>query len=294
MRALLTAVFAAVLVFQSASAQTVPKFKVLVLGQPDDNHPQTGAAGIKAVQEIAAGQAYTVDAITDPGKLTDDYLAQYQVLIVVMGWQGEWSAATRSAVQKFVEAGKGWMGFHVSTLAGIYPAPWPWYDTWVGGITFKGHPGTRQTGTIKVESTALDHPVLAGVPASFGLHEEWYAWTTSPRGKADISILAAVDESSYDPQGTGMGKDHPVIWSNTKYGPMILTSLCHEPEAYSNANVRKFIANAIPWLAKSNSTRVAFAPPPRAAEVSPVLRWEGGRLVFGAPGLWPRALDGRR
>jgi type 1 glutamine amidotransferase len=263
------------------------KFKVLVLGQPDDNHPQTGAAGIKAIQEIAAGQAYTVDAITDPGKITDAFLEPYAELIVVMGWQGEWSATTRNAIQKFVEAGKGWMGFHVSTLAGIYPTPWPWYDAWVGGITFKGHPATRQNGTIHVESTALDHPVLAGVPATFSLHEEWYAWTTSPRGKPDIAILATVDESTYDPGGTAMGKDHPVMWSNTKYGPMILTSLCHEPEAFSNANVRKFIANAIPWLAKSSSSAIAPRLAP-AARVTPVLRWDGKRLSFGLPA---RALD---
>lgn len=270
-----------------------PKFKVLVLGQPDDNHPQTGAAGIKAIQEIAAGQAYTVDAITDPGKINDAFLEPYAELIVVMGWQGEWSATTRSAIQKFVEAGKGWMGFHVSTLAGIYPTPWPWYDTWVGGITFKAHPGTRQNGTIHVESAALDHPVLAGVPATFSLHEEWYAWTTSPRGKPDISILATVDESTYDPQGTAMGKDHPVMWSNAKYGPMILTSLCHEPEAFSNANVRKFIANAIPWLAKATTSAVAPRLAPRA-EVTPVLRWDGHRLRFAGEGAGAFGADGRQ
>jgi type 1 glutamine amidotransferase len=259
-------------------AQGNAKFKVLVLGQPDDNHPGTGAAGIKAVQEIAAGKDYTVETTTDAGKLTDENLANYQVLMVVMGWQGAWSTAQRNAVQKFVEAGKGWMGFHVSTLAGIYTTAWPWYDTWVGLTTFKGHPGTRQNGTIKLESTALTHPVLEGVPAQFTHHDEWYSWNNSPRGKPDISILATVDESTYDPQGTAMGKDHPVIWSNTKYGPMILTSLCHEPECFSDPNVRKFITNAIPWLAKSTTT--AVSPAPRAAEHAPAttLRWDGHRL----------------
>jgi type 1 glutamine amidotransferase len=266
-------------------AQANPRFKVLVLGQPDDNHPGTGAAGIKAVQEIAAGKDYTVDATTDAGKLTDDNLANYQVLMVVMGWQGAWSAAQRNAVEKFVEAGKGWMGFHVSTLAGIYTTPWPWYDAWVGLTTFKGHPGTRQNGTIKLESTALTHPVLDGIPAQFTHHEEWYSWNNSPRGKPDISILATVDESTYDPQGTGMGRDHPVIWSNTKYGPMILTSLGHEPENFTDANVRKLIANAIPWLAKSSSTVVS--PTLRAAEHAPAaaLRWDGHRFRVETPVL---------
>ncbi len=282
---LLAAIVTLCSALQPASAQA--KFKVLVVGQPDDNHPQTGAAGIKAVQELAAGQDYTVDAATDLAKFTDAGLAPYSVVICVMSWPGAWPASAQAAFRKYIESGKGWMGFHVSTLAGIYPTPWPWYDTWVGGITFKGHPGARQNGTIKLETSALAHPVMAGMPASFSLHEEWYSWTTSPRGKPNISILAAVDESSYDPQGTGMGADHPVIWSNTQYGPMILTSLCHEPEAFASPNIRKLLGNAIVWAAKSNpdAVRPSLAAP--AGRETPVLRWMGGRLLFGGVGDAP-------
>jgi len=263
----------------STQAQANPKFKVLVLGLPDSNHPQTGSAGIKAVQEIAAGQDYTVDATTDYSKVNDASLADYQVILSVMAWQGEMPTASQKAFEKFIQSGKGWMGFHTSTLAGIATPAWPWYDTWVGGITFKGHPGTRQNGTVKLETdpVAASHPVLQGVPASFSIHEEWYAWNKSPRGAADIRILATVDETSYDPQGTGMGKDHPVVWTNTKFGPMIITSLGHEPEAFSNAGLRKLIANAIPWLAKSSVTAVSPALQMKHA-ASPLLSWDGKRL----------------
>src|SRR4051812_1290129 len=78
-------------------AQANPKFKVLVLGLPDSNHPQTGAAGIKAVQELAAGQDYTVDASTDYSKVNDADLASYQVILSVMAWQGEMPAASQKA-----------------------------------------------------------------------------------------------------------------------------------------------------------------------------------------------------
>jgi type 1 glutamine amidotransferase len=222
-----------------------------------------------------------VDATTDYSKVNDASLASYQVILSVMAWQGEMPAASQAAFQKFVESGKGWMGFHTSTLAGIQSPAWPWYDTWVGGITFKGHPGTRQNGTVKLETSAAaaSHPVLQGVPATFSIHEEWYAWNKSPRGAPDIQILATVDETTYDPQGTGMGADHPVLWSNTKYGPMVITSLGHEPEAFSNVNLRKLIANAIPWLAKSSTTAVSPTIRPKSA-AAPVLRWDGHRLTF--------------
>lgn len=143
MRALIPAALAAALLWLPAPAQPVPKFKVLVVGQPDGNHPRTGAAGIKAVQEIAVG----------------------------------------------------------------------------------------------------------------------------------------VDESSYSPGGSGMPGDHPVMWSNTRHGPMIYTALGHEPEAFANANVRRFLENAIPWAAQGGST-AARAGIGNAGEEIPVLRWAGGRLVY--------------
>lgn len=278
--------------------QSNPKFKVLVLGLPDSNHPQTGAAGIKAVQEIAAGQDYTVDASTDYSKVNDASLANYQVILSVMAWQGEMPAAAQQSFQKFIESGKGWMGFHTSTLAGIASPAWPFYDAWLGGITFKGHPGTRQNGTVKLETSAAaaSHPVLQGMPATFSIHEEWYSWNKSPRGAPNIQILATVDETSYDPQGTGMGSDHPVIWTNTKYGPMIITSLGHEPEAFSNANLRKLIASAIPWLAKSSTTAVSpTLGAPRNASSGPSLVWDGRHLLLRSrsAGASLAGLDGR-
>ena len=273
-------------------AQANPKFKVLVLGLPDSNHPQTGAAGIKAVQELSAGLDYTVDASTDYSKVNDATLANYQVILSVMAWQGEMPAASQKAFEKFIESGKGWMGFHTSTLAGISSPAWAWYDTWVGGITFKGHPATRMNGTVKQETDAASHPVLAGVPASFSIHEEWYAWNKSPRAGANIKVLATVDETSYQPAGTAMGADHPVLWSNTKYGPMLLTSLGHEPEAFSNANLRKILSNAIPWLAKSTVSAVSPTLQMKAARVAPAaLRWDGHRLTAVRSAAPEAALD---
>lgn len=278
MRALAAAAIAAVLLSISPQAQAVPKFKVLVVGQPDDNHPQTGAAGIKAMKEIAAGQDYAVDAVTDLSKFTDAGLAEYQVMVCVMSWPGAWPKPAQAAFEKFIQSGKGWLGFHVCGLTGVSNPEWAWYQEWLGGVSFKSHPATRQNGTVKIEAGAAGLPALAGVPASFSIHEEWYAWTKSPRGAANIQILATVDEGTYAPGGSGMGSDHPVMWSNTKYGPMIYTSLGHEPEAFANANVRKYLANAIPWAA-AGGVGVGIAPWIRPGQ-TPVLRREGGMLVF--------------
>ncbi|MDB5106639.1 MAG: hypothetical protein JWP91_4328 [Fibrobacteres bacterium] len=286
-------VFAAFIAASPLRAQTPARFKVLVLGLPDPNHPATGAAGNKAVQEIAAGQNYTVDICLDHTRLTDEFLAPYQVMVWTMAAPLDWPRPIQASIEKFVQSGKGWIGFHVSGLTGISNPEWTWYQDWLGGLTFKGHPATRQNGTVKVEAAA--HPVLAGIPSSFSIHEEWYSWTKSPRGRADITILATVDESSYAPGGSNMPGDHPVMWSSNKYGPMIYTCLGHEPEAFSNANIRKFLANAIPWAANPGVSAVRLAKPMPERMDIPVLRWDGHRLRAepgggGKPGWDP---DGR-
>lgn len=272
----------AIPVLLTASLSHSAAFKVLCIGLGDPNHPGTGAAGNKAVQEIAAGKDFTVDAVTDMGKVTEAGLAEYRVMIWTMAWPGNFSAATQSAVQKFVESGKGLISFHVSGLTGISNPEWQWYMDLMGGGTFKGHPATRQNGTVKMEASAADHPALAGIPATWVIHEEWYSWNKSAREAANIRILATVDESTYSPGGSNMPGDHPVMWSNTRYGPHIYTAMGHEPEAFSNANMRKLLANAIPWAAKTTSTAVTpnLAP---ARKETPALRWDGHALrLLGA------------
>lgn len=262
-------------------------FKVLCVGLGDSNHPGTGAGGNKAVVEISAGQDYTVDAVTDLGKLTDAGLAQYQVMIWTMAWPGNFPQSAKDATRKFVESGKGWIGFHVAGLTGISNPEWQWYLDWMGGGAFKGHPATRQNGTVKTDPGSTSHPALAGIPASWVIHEEWYSWNKSARGAADIKILATVDETTYNPGGSNMPGDHPILWSNTKYGPMIYCALGHEPAAYANENVRKFLSNAIPWAAKTTSSAVSPRIGLPDAGVTPVLRWDGQglRLLRGGSGL---------
>lgn len=271
----------------SALSAAAAPFKVLVLGFNDSNHPNTGAAGINAIKQLAVGQEWTVDVCSGFGQFTDSYLANYQVMVWVMAAPLSVSPANQAAFENYIKAGKGFLAFHVAGLTGISNPEWKFFMDYLGGVAFKGHPSTRQNGTIKVEATS--HPAFQGITASFTVHEEWYAWNKSPRGQPDIQVLATVDETSYNPEGTRMGADHPMFWSNTKYGRMIYTGLGHEPEQYSNANVRKFLANAIPWAAGGTSTPVRFplmgSKTAGAKSGATTLVWDGRRLRVAGPSM---------
>ena len=132
----------------------------------------------------------------DYGLFTDSYLAPYDAMVWVMAAPLTWTDSSKAAFEKYVRSGTGFIGLHVAGLTGISKTPWPWFDAYLGGIVFKGHPA-RQNATVKVDPAAIGHPIMKGVAPSFSVFEEWYSWNQSPRGRPGITVLAGLDEGSY-------------------------------------------------------------------------------------------------
>jgi chitinase len=243
-------VLALALLASAAHAQAAgprPRFRVLVVNVPDSNHANSGNAGLAAIRALAAADHYAVDVCVDYGLFTDKYLAPYDVMVWVMAAPLTWSDTSRAAFEHYVTSGRGWIGLHVAALTGISKTPWPWYEDYVGGMAFKGHP-VRQNATVKIEPSAATHPILKGVAPEFRVFEEWYSWNRSVRDRPGFTVLASLDESSYDVGNLKMG-DHPFAWTNDQYGRMLLMGFGHEPDIYSDPNVRTMLKNAIVWAA---------------------------------------------
>lgn len=253
-RARVAAIFGVMLTLLAAadhaSAQTRPPFKVLVVNVPDSNHADSGNAGLAAIRELAATDNYTVDVCIDYGLFTDSYLAPYDVMVWVMAAPLTWTDTSKAAFEKYVRSGKGWIGLHVAGLTGISRTPWTWFEDYVGGLKFTGHPA-RQTATVKVDPAALAHPVMKGVSPSFSVFEEWYSWDKSPRARPGFTVLAGLDESSYNVGNLAMGSDHPFVWTNEQHGRMLFAGFGHEPAIYKDVNVRAMLRNAIVWAAET-------------------------------------------
>jgi type 1 glutamine amidotransferase len=237
---------ASIAVGDTMSAQEPTRPRVLVVNVPDVNHPTSGPAGVVAIKEFAASDNYDVDECTDYGLFTDEYLTPYDAMVWVMAAPLTWTDTSRAAFEKFVAAGKGWVGLHVAALTGISKTPWTWFEDYVGGLVFTGHPA-RQTATVRLEAATSSHPILRGVDPVFRVWDEWYSWNTSPRTRPGFTVLASLDETSYEVGKLAMG-DHPIAWTSDRYGRMVVAGFGHDPSVYRDPNVRRMLRNAITWV----------------------------------------------
>jgi hypothetical protein len=109
--------------------------------------------------------------------------------------------------------------------------------------------------------------VLLGIPDTWQHEEEWYSWEKSPRARG-FTILASVDESSYNPELKFMGNerdlrmgDHPVVWANcVGDGRSVYAAMGHKAEAFEDSVFQQLIVNALNWLISAEAC--PFSPKP--------------------------------
>lgn len=145
----------------------------------------------------------------------------------------------------FLELFKNGVGLVVLHHALVSYQHWPDYERIIGGRypeeDGKGGVVTEKVGyqhdvdyTVKV--VAKDHPVTAGV-GDFQIHDEIY-WGF--RTGSDITPLLSTE---YPKSGK------PLAWTRTEgKSRVVYLQLGHGPEAFSNANYRKLVAQSIRFV----------------------------------------------
>jgi hypothetical protein len=88
---------------------------------------------------------------------------------------------------------------------------------------------------------------MKGLPESFVItKEEWYTYDQSPR--ANVHVLASVDESTYSPASAVQMGDHPVIWTNERVAARNLyIFMGHGPWLFESKAFTTLFLNAILW-----------------------------------------------
>jgi type 1 glutamine amidotransferase len=234
-------------------AQTAsPKFHVVAIAEAGGIHKPFVDAAKLWFNDEATRDGFTIDYIENTDTVDDAFLSRYQLFIQLNYPPYAWKPAAVQAFQRYIEEGRGgWIGFHHATLLGEfdgYPM-WPWFSTYMGGIRFTNYIPGFASATVNVEAPA--HPVMKGVATSFLVKdEEWYTWDKSPR--ANVHVLASVDEHTYNPDSTiKMGSDHPVIWSNERVKARnVYIFMGHHAELFQNPSFTTIFHNAILWAAK--------------------------------------------
>jgi len=257
--ALLRVVCAAILFLSfwtgAASAQA-PAFRALAFYSTnvEPDHVRTGNEGLAFFQQLAAKENFVFDTTTDWQKLNEQDLKPYQVILWINDFPH--TAAQRTAFEKYMEHGGGWLGLHV---AGYNDAStnWPWFADFLGGAVFYTNNWPVQRAKLVVDDRS--HPVTRGLPESYEApSNEWYQWKPSPRLNKNVRVLVTLDPSNYpigvkDVITTG---DMPVVWTNTKYR-MVYMNMGHGENVFGDATQNKLFANAILWLGKEKQTYLA-------------------------------------
>jgi len=256
-------------------ASVSPRFRVLALYENGGHHVEFSARARVWLAKLAADSNFAIDYLTHTDSISDELLARYQLILQLDFVPYGWKPAAIAAFQRYIEEGRGgWVGLHHASLLGEfdgYPM-WPWFHDFMGGIRWKDYIARFARGTVHIEDGS--HPVMKGIPDSFVVQkEEWYTYDKSPR--ANVHVLANVDEASYQPDTTVKMGDHPVIWTNEKMKARnVYIFMGHSPVLFDDWVYRKMLRNAIFWA--------AAAPPPLRFRVLALYstRVEGDHVAF--------------
>ncbi len=226
----------------NAPAAMAQDFRVLVFSKTSAFRHDSIPAGIALVQSLGATYGFAVDESEDAGLFTPMALAQYHAVVWLNTSGDVLDADQQAAFESYVRGGGGWVGVHA---AADTEAAWPFYGELLGnGAWFSNHPPI-QTATLLVE--VPDHPSTAHLPPSLSFLDEWYNFQANPRPA--VTVLIAVDESSYNPGPGAMG-DHPITWCHAvDSGPAWYTNLGHRIETYSDPAYQLLLLGGIRWAA---------------------------------------------
>ena len=224
------------------------KRKILVLSEGGGQHGPFTARAMQWLHRYADTHNLAITELRNASPVTKTYLEDYDLIIQLDFPPYTWPKEAEDAFIDYIENGRGgWIGFHHATLLGEfdgYPL-WKWFSEFMGNITFRNYIAPLADGTVVVENAT--HPVMAGVSPKFTLEDdEWYTYDYSPR--ANVQVLASVDESTYAPASDIRMGDHPVIWVNpSKKARNVYFQPGHSPKLFESEDFCKLFENAIRW-----------------------------------------------
>ena len=222
--------------------------RVLVLNEGGGQHGPFTKVAMEWLRNNAEDKGYETTEFRNADSISADLLKDIDLVIQLDFPPYTWPEEAQAAFTDYIDNGKGaWIGFHHATLLGEfdgYPL-WDWFSDFMGGIKFQNYVAALADGTVCVEDSL--HPVMKDVNPKFVLpDDEWYTYDRSPR--PNVTVLASVDETSYNPPSDITMGDHPVIWTNpSKKARNVYFQFGHSPKLFESEDFVRLFSNAIDW-----------------------------------------------
>jgi uncharacterized protein len=222
--------------------QSGQQFNVLVFSKTKGFRHQSIPDGVVALKKLARDNMFDLFSTEDEEFITDQNLQRFDAIILMSTTGTIFNSQQKAAIQKFVQQGKGIVGIHSATDTEY---DWPWYTQLIGA-QFLNHPHNQ---TLRLNVINRNHPSTYHLPEKWVWSDEIYSFQNF---NSKVNVLITADESSYD-AGEGMGKFHPIAWTNEfDGGRMFYTALGHTDWAYLNPDFLKHLLGGIWWAAKGN------------------------------------------
>ena len=250
----------------AAREDTIPKMLAFYTARNDLAHISFVQEANQWFDSVAKAKHFQYDTTSNWGNMNAAVLKNY-ALVLFLDTRPE-VTGQRTAFEQYMKNGGAWIGFHFAGFAltpSSYPQNWDWYhDEFLGSGQYRGNTWRPTAAVLKKENK--DHPVVKNLPALFtAAPNEWYSWEKDLRLNPAISILYAIDSSSF-PLGTGP-KPHeiwhngyyPVVWTNKQY-KMLYINMGHNDMDYASGSNNKLsssfsshvqnqlLINAIGWM----------------------------------------------
>lgn len=232
-------------------------FKLLVFTKTAGFAHGSIPSGITAINQLAAEHHFEVTQTNDSAVFISQ-LATHDVVLFLNTTGDVFNPSEQDAFQAWYRNGGGYVGIHAASDT---EHSWPWYIDLVGA-EFANHPPV-QVGTVDFLDQV--HPITDVInPATnqrvveWTVSEEWYNFTTSPRGRVHVlahlnaAIVSANPEEPDRPgvTGTNHGNDHPIMWCHEfDGGRSAYLGPGHANATYSDPIFRGLMVNAIEWAA---------------------------------------------
>ncbi|MER5981532.1 ThuA domain-containing protein [Streptomyces sp. NPDC001787] len=243
-----------------AVTSSADPYDVLVFSRTAGFRHDSIPAGITAIQELGAGNGFTVTATEDAGAFTPQNLAGYEAVVFLNTTGDVLDTAQQDALSAYVGNGGGFAGVHA---AADTEYDWPEYEGLVGA-RFKSHPAIQRAKVVTEDHT---HPATSHLDDNWTRTDEWYDYRTNPR--RNVRVLQSLDESSYT--GGEMGGDHPITWCHPQQrGRSFYTGLGHTAESYGDPSFRRLLLGGIQYAAGAVAADCGPGTPPKAASSSDV------------------------
>lgn len=214
------------------------KTKVLVIGGGSSHNfaeffGKTDVATLKAA-------GFSVNYTEDRDQAAKE-LASADVAIISVNRKFFDTAAYRKALFDFAAAGKGIIMLHPGTWYGF--ANWPELNAQIVGGGARGH---DKIHPFDVKAVKAEHPIMAGVPASFTVEDELYYVNAEPdkipAGTAKITVLAETSPSDK------YKASHPSVWiTEHPKAKVVGIALGHDQRVHDLKPYQQILTNAVKW-----------------------------------------------